>query len=315
MMHFQPLSGFLSLYLLISFTAVFPQTFAETRAAPQILEGKEWQKEVLAPGVESFQGAFADLFNAPQVVSLIRTDLTHPGIRIRFRGTYPRRERLAPLPYLVKSTEAVAAINGGFHLGGHGYSNCGILKIDGQVLPFFKGEIHDFRFAGSVALGIDDNEQLHFRMRPQNGWPSDWPEMQHAMAGGNRLLEEGRLHASIFDRVSVRENLHGSNRHPRSALGVTADQHLILVTIDGRHSGQAHGMTLEELAHFMLALGCVEAINLDGGGASTLWTRGAGVINYPSDNAEFDHAGYRSLRTAILVLSEETESEVLAAGN
>src|SRR5690606_23922443 len=120
------------------------------------------------------------------------------------------------------------AINGGFHLGGRGYTNCGILKVDGEIYPFIKGEIPEARFAGSVALGIDKNEQLHFRMRPQDGWPGDWPEVEHALAGGNRLLEKGRIHASVFDRVSVRENLHGSNRHPRSALGITADQQLLL---------------------------------------------------------------------------------------
>lgn len=74
-----------------------------------------------------------------------------------------------------------------------------------------------------------------------------------------------------------------SNRNPRSAIGVSSDSStVILVTVDGR-SRSAIGMTARELAEVMLELGADRSVMLDGGGSSTLWVAGRGVINRPSD--------------------------------
>ena len=79
--------------------------------------------------------------------------------------------------------------------------------------------------------------------------------------------------------------------HPRSAIGLTADGRLILATVDGRETGVSEGVRLPELAELMLERGAVSAINLDGGGSSTLVVRRAGtdgvvVANRPSDGFE-----------------------------
>lgn len=58
--------------------------------------------------------------------------------------------------------------------------------------------------------------------------------------------------------------------HPRTAIGVTADQKLIIAVVDGRQPKFSEGMHLDELAELMILAGCVEAINLDGGGSTTL---------------------------------------------
>ena len=62
------------------------------------------------------------------------------------------------------------------------------------------------------------------------------------------------------------------------------------------------GMTLDELARWFDALGAVEALNLDGGGSTTLWVRGepfGGIVNYPSDNRQADHRGERSVGSVL----------------
>jgi hypothetical protein len=84
-------------------------------------------------------------------------------------------------------------------------------------------------------------------------------------------------------------------RHPRTAVGVRADGRLLFVTVDGRQKHSV-GMTLRELAQEMLALGARTAINLDGGGSTTMWVRGR-VRNSPSDGAE------RPVSDAVLVYS------------
>ena len=104
-----------------------------------------------------------------------------------------------------------------------------------------------------------------------------------AIGGGPVLVRDGRpLPIEVPDDdayqfKSMRE------RHPRSAVGWNRE-HWFLVGVDGRQDGAA-GMTLEELAAYLAALGCTDAMNLDGGGSATLWAAGS-VRNRPSDGRE-----------------------------
>jgi exopolysaccharide biosynthesis protein len=88
--------------------------------------------------------------------------------------------------------------------------------------------------------------------------------------------------------------------NPRTAVGVTRSGALLLATVDGRQPGYSAGATLRETAELMLALGAAEALNLDGGGSTTLVARGAGgalaVANRPSDAA-----GERPVANALAV--------------
>ena len=70
-------------------------------------------------------------------------------------------------------------------------------------------------------------------------------------------------------------------RHPRTAVGRTAEGDVWLVAVDGR-SPVSVGASLPELAAIMRRLGCVEAMNLDGGGSTTLAAMGL-TVNRPSD--------------------------------
>lgn len=73
-------------------------------------------------------------------------------------------------------------------------------------------------------------------------------------------------------------------RHPRTALGWN-DEYYFLVQVDGRQLRLSLGMTLAELADYMVKLGCQEAMNLDGGGSATCWLYGQ-VVNSPSEGQE-----------------------------
>ena len=71
--------------------------------------------------------------------------------------------------------------------------------------------------------------------------------------------------------------------------------------VDGRFPSQGEGMSINELEVLCESLGLFEAINLDGGGSSTLWAKDAGVINHPYDNQKFDHEGERVVPNVIIV--------------
>ena len=96
---------------------------------------------------------------------------------------------------------------------------------------------------------------------------------------GTLLVEAGRTTGAT---ARVAPNI----RHPRTAAGVTADGHtLILLTVDGRQPAHSVGVTLPELADLMLELGAAEAVNLDGGGSTSFYLRradGSVVTNQPS---------------------------------
>jgi len=108
-----------------------------------------------------------------------------------------------------------------------------------------------------------------------------------AIASGPILILDGVIPTFAMDKSFY------FTRNPRTFVGVDKFGKRYFVVVDGRFPGQGEGMAIDELAIFAKYLGLVSAINLDGGGSSTLWTKDFGVINYPSDNKQFDHFGLR----------------------
>lgn len=105
--------------------------------------------------------------------------------------------------------------------------------------------------------------------------------METALAGGPVLLQNGepRIYNNE-ERKFMGKAIH--DRHPRTAIGYTADGYMILLVIEGRRPGVAAGATLLQEAAILRDLGCVEALNLDGGGSSCLLINGKETI-LPSD--------------------------------
>lgn len=137
-------------------------------------------------------------------------------------------------------------------------------------------------------------------------------EVLHAMGGGPTLLQDGVVR--ILARQQHFRPDVATGRAPRTAFGLLRDGRYVLVTIDGRRPGYSVGATLPELAKVMQELGAAEAINLDGGGSTTMWLRGR-TVNLPSDGRE------RPVSTALVVLPRERgllgsafDSALVAAG-
>ncbi len=114
------------------------------------------------------------------------------------------------------------------------------------------------------------------------------------LGAGPQLLAAGQK-VFVAEASRYSDSLY-RQRHPRTAIGWTADGKLILLTVDGRQKFSV-GMTMAELADLMFELGCVEAMNLDGGGSSTMVVNRK-IVNHPSDTT-----GERAVSDALLVYS------------
>jgi exopolysaccharide biosynthesis protein len=128
-----------------------------------------------------------------------------------------------------------------------------------------------------------------------NTFELDW----EVMASGPVLLDDGQT-ITYSEGVPGWESFY-DKRHPRSLIGRDADGGVWMVVVDGRFPGQAEGMTIAELTELSQRLGLTEALNLDGGGSSTLWVLPEGVLNHPCDNRRFDHEGQRVVPNVIVV--------------
>lgn len=128
------------------------------------------------------------------------------------------------------------------------------------------------------------------------------PVLMGNMADGANvaaMAEEQKQGAKIRTHYSSAQFY--DKRHPRAAFGTDDEGYAYLVVIDGRFKGQADGASIYETAFICRLLGMTNAINLDGGGSTTLWTEETGVLNHPCDNKTFDHNGERSVPNLIVV--------------
>jgi hypothetical protein len=106
--------------------------------------------------------------------------------------------------------------------------------------------------------------------------------VEDLVGGFPLLLRDGR---PAVERVPRIREAFAARRHPRSAVALRRDGTVLLVAVDGRQPGYSDGMTLHELTQLLLELGAMDALNLDGGGSTTLAIRGA-LVNRPSDPVE-----------------------------
>lgn len=204
---------------------------------------------------------------------------------------------LTEVSSLAERSEAYAAVNGSFFDMDLGNPIC-YLRINGNQVgentPGKNDSVNRkyYQYAtlalrrGRPCLSVpDSNRFCEEQMKEKN-----------IMTAGPMLLQGGNMVPQRDDRTFV------TKRHNRTALGVRPDGTTVLVVADGRFKHKAEGLSLTELERVMRWLGCTEAINLDGGGSSTMYIKDSGVVNYPSDNNRHDHDGQRPVSNAIILL-------------
>jgi hypothetical protein len=249
--------------------------------AAEALPAGAWARRELAPGIlweRRWDPA------GPQTVNVLRVA---PEARGALRPV--RHEGCETVPAVGARLGALAGINAAFF--SKACQPLCLLMADGEALA-----------TGAMGKGALRSLGWSAGGEPRWAWVDDgepWRGVDVAVAGYPSLVRAGEV--QVDPAISTP---FAQQRHPRSAVGLTADGALLLVTVDGRTAAGA-GMTLPELAAQMRDLGAVNALNLDGGGSTTLWVRGAwldGVTNHPSDNLQPDHHGARAVSDGLYLL-------------
>ena len=246
------------------------------QAGPYVLHleaiGDGWIERTLADGVVWRARRFADLSGA-QVVHEVVVDTTAAGVELRAVAA----SGCQTVGALGAQIGAIAGINGGYFDTGGGCPPVSLLKSDG-VLVATNGATR-----GAFGLGPNGDPMVAIVAAGQ-----DWPAARQAHGGGPVLVEAGVAHhggADWADQGFTNAGFLGTN--PRTLVGYDGAARSHLVTVDGRHA-HAAGMSLDDEAALAVGaeIGLDNAVNLDGGGSTTMWIAGAtpsGVVNYPSD--------------------------------
>jgi exopolysaccharide biosynthesis protein len=262
----------------------------------------KWVKQRVAPKTNIITHHFEEknLFLANQNISYIE---------IKNKGNAPlfaigaEAKELKTAAKIGKENNAIAAINGTFFDVKNGGS-VDFIKVGGKVISTNRLDKNNTRAKHQrAAIVINDGKLNVKKWDGTLNWEEGLTEKDVMNSGPlliyNQQVED--LDTAAFNRL----------RHPRSAIGIKPDGNVILLTVDGRNEKSA-GLSLFELTKVMKWLGCTNAINLDGGGSTTLWVNNApgnGIVNYPSDNKKWDHEGARKVADVILLKDKKTKNK------
>lgn len=196
-----------------------------------------------------------------------------------------------------------------------------LTHLDGEEVVVVDGVIQSIARGGSskipehgFVLSIQENHSLFnsFKMgmpltvtmqvNPLMGITSadEWESLNYVVGGTPLLIYKGVKVIDFESEKTIPTFL--SNRHARTAIGILSNGNWIFVVVD--KTGHFDGVTMYELADLMIELGCTDALNLDGGGSSTLVYEGI-IKNCPQGDEGTGNSRARRVSDAIVVLPKE----------
>ena len=271
---------------------------------------------VLPPSVHVYRSTDS-IEGKPSIAYYVRVRLKDKSLDFTTDSSYKRR--LTPAQFYAKNVQPLLVVNGTF-FDFASNRNLNVLIRDGKLtgynvhdIPLKGKDSGSYYMVTRSAIGIRANRQADvawiysdsaykkpfaFQEKPSPwkdtgneytksdfekhyGAPARKWKVKTAIGGGPVLVQEGKqLISNDEERMFTGKARH--DRHPRTAMGYTASGDLIVLVVEGRHPGVAEGASLVHLADMLVELGCVEALNLDGGGSSCMLVNGKETIK-PSD--------------------------------
>lgn len=243
-------------------------------------------KSMLQQGPTQFYAHFRSTNNS--LVHVITTDTT---------GTWKLAPVLTdstrPTSETAKSQQAVAAINGGYFNLKDGKSASYVI-IDGEVVgdptknealvnnPKLQPHLDKIFNRSEFRILTDARGETRFTITPHNAELAEGDQLVHSLQAGPQLLptvtdeEEAFVRQDPDDGHTV-DSIGSRRNAARTAIGIRPDGTVIFVAVAGQpQDSSSPGMTLRELANVMKQLGCVQALNFDGGTSTTMFVHPIG---------------------------------------
>ncbi|MFC3199447.1 phosphodiester glycosidase family protein [Parapedobacter deserti] len=289
----------------------------EASPAALLHETTGWTIDHVAEGlVRHHYEGYDSISSARQNVNVVAVDLDE--YQLRFADARPS-DSLSSIA--AAHDGAVAAINGTYYElftdSSGKQTQSSFFKADGNVAStvtiteghryFWKHEGAFFYDPAGRQWGIVYGDKASYEVMPYANVLSGAPMLVYDYQPVGETFAKRRTEP--LDSLDYEDpDRHQGVRHPRTAVAITGDAHLLLITVDGRRPETA-GMSARELTRFIAHyFNPRYMLNLDGGGSTTLWMESAdsqnAVVNYPTDNKRYDHFGQRSIRNAIMVLKK-----------
>ena len=232
-------------------------------------------------GVTNIHRTAVNVGGATQDYYVIVVDLAEPTLRV---AVSPQADRGKTTSTIAKKYKARLAINGSFF--STGFAPCGATRASGTFWTnAYTG------CPGTLAFGSAPNQTLFVN----TGSDTNGPFPAAAAFGKDAISGKPLLMKNGVSTAPWTSPSHINGREPRTAIGYTAGgKKLVMLVVDGRRAGAA-GMLGSDLVTVFKQFGVTDAVNLDGGGSTTLF-QGTRVLNRPSDGTE------RSIASAVMIL-------------
>lgn len=281
-------------------------------AKADLLDLKDWKIDTLRKDVIWYQfSSTNDPEFANQNVNVVSFD---PKLKMGNALLEYKKEKDSLSVFASRIPGAIAGINATYFIEKKDSADYMHLRLKGrdiQQVKVPKTSIYWWKHQGMMTFNDEGTEfDIQFS-------PTDFAKVKasNIITGAPMLIANFKPVGLTFaDTTGMKLNLkklhyehflkHQGVRHPRTAVAITKDGKLLLITVDGRNP-MAKGMSAKELTQFLKRyFNPKAAMNIDGGGSTMMWIKGQvpnGIVNYPTDNKKFDHYGQRMVETVLFI--------------
>lgn len=212
-----------------------------------------------------------EVISEPRInrVWLVKVDLDNPDIT--FIVTPKISPEIMVTSAFLAQYNVQLATNAGLYNRGPPFEVTGYSMYKGQVYspPDIKPD---------VTLFISSDNKMSMQKKIDN--------LEYAVTGQNRVVDNGEPAERLFPDHPLHKDSY-DDLHPRTAFGIDEEYNWFLImVVDGRQPGVSEGLSLMEMAEIFIENNAEFAINMDGGGSTTLVTEAGGVLNTPSEGSE-----------------------------
>lgn len=253
----------------------------------------------LPKGAKGYRVERVKVFDSYQTISVIRYSPK------RLASTVVQPEKLTRLSVSAKANNALFGVNAGYWDVRINKPST-FLKLNGEQISV-TADFEKERVDGLVCIGKKNLVIDHCKAGEESAYAAKYDNI---LASGPVLIDENKSVDHEAYTKGMVDTAGGkpvgafytyTQRHPRTAIGTDKKGNVYLIVVDGRSKGNAEGVTIAELTKVCEWLGLRDALNLDGGASSSMWSANEGTVSYPCRNKKFDHAGERKVSSVWLV--------------